>query len=144
MKRRDFLNKLAKTTATGAGVVSLVAIVGEILPPDTESYSSVKIGRFNDFPINEFTFIPEKKIYLFRSRQHIRVLSAICTHLGCTIYKTESGFRCPCHGSCFDKKGHRSSGPASRPLDQFRVDVSKEGVIRVNMNKIVDQDFKIT
>jgi cytochrome b6-f complex iron-sulfur subunit len=143
MKRRDFINKVAIGTVTGVGAVSIAAIITEILPPQTESFSLKKIGHIDDYPINEFSFIPENKIYLYRSRSHIRVLSGVCTHLGCTIKNTEQGFDCPCHGSHFDKTGKACSGPASRSLDLLKVDVNKKGYITVNLNKYVTEDFKL-
>jgi cytochrome b6-f complex iron-sulfur subunit len=141
MKRRDFLNKLALGTATSAGIVTIVAGINEILPPETESFNRVKIGQVDDFPLNEFSFIPDKKIYVYRTRQSIRILSAVCTHLGCTIKKSEKGFLCPCHGSHFNKEGIALSGPASRSLDRLKLDVNKNGLIIVNLKQTVDSDY---
>jgi len=143
VKRRDFLNKVAIGTASSVGAISIAAVITEIMPPATESFSLIKIGRIDDFPINEVSFIPEKKIYLYRSRSHIRILSAVCTHLGCTINKSENGFDCPCHGSHFDKTGLACSGPASRSLDRLKVDVNKQGSITVNLNRYVTEDFQL-
>jgi hypothetical protein len=64
MKRRDFINKMAVGTATSVGAVSLAAVITEILPPQSESFSLIKIGHIDDFPINEFSFVPENKIPL--------------------------------------------------------------------------------
>jgi cytochrome b6-f complex iron-sulfur subunit len=134
---------MAIGTATGVGAVGLAAVITEILPPQTESFSRIKIGHIDDYPLNEFSFIPEKKIYLFRSRSHIRVLSGVCTHLGCIIKNTEQGFNCPCHGSHFDKTGKACSGPASRSLDRLKADVNKQGLITVNLNQFVTEDFRL-
>ena len=137
------MHKMAIGTTIGAGTVGLAAVITEILPPQTESFSRIKIGHMDDYPIDEFSFIPEKKIYLFRSRSHIRVLSGVCTHLGCTIKKTEQGFDCPCHGSHFDKTGKVCTGPASRSLDRLKADVSKQGLITVNLNEFVTEDLQL-
>ena len=143
MKRRDFLNKVAIGTASSVGAISIAAVITEIIPPATESFSLLNIGQIDDFPINEFSFIPEKKIYLYRSRSHLRILSAVCTHLGCTIKKSENGFDCPCHGSHFDKTGQACSGPAARSLDRFKVSVDKQGLVTVDLNKYVKEDFQL-
>ena len=143
MKRRDFLNKLAIGTAAGTGIVTIAAGLVEILPPDTESYSIIKIGHIDDYPLNEFSFIPAKKIYVYRTRQLIRIVSAVCTHLGCTVNKTDQGFQCPCHGSHFDKTGNSCSGPASRPLDRFQIQVNEKGLMTVNLKQTVNSDFNI-
>jgi cytochrome b6-f complex iron-sulfur subunit len=143
MKRRDFLNKVAIGTVSGAGVISVAAILTEIMPPETESYRLLNLGYIDDYPLNDFSFIPEKKIYLQRTRQHLRAISGVCTHLGCTVSKSEKGFQCPCHGSEYDKLGQPISGPASRELDRYRINLSKEGEIIVDLNELVNDDFQL-
>jgi len=143
MRRRKFLNKLAITAVSGAGALSLAAALGEILPPETQRYSLLKLGHVDDYPLNDFSFIPEKKLYLQRTRTHLRALSGVCTHLGCTISKSENGFQCPCHGSQYDKLGRPLSGPASRELDQFRIELSSQGEIIVNLSELVNDDYSL-
>ena len=48
-------------------------------------------------------------------------LSAVCTHQGCIVNPSGSGFRCPCHGSSYDRHGNNVAGPAPEPLEKFRV-----------------------
>jgi Rieske Fe-S protein len=44
------------------------------------------------------------------------VLSAICTHQGCTVDIQGQQLVCPCHGSTYDRRGQVLRGPAERPL----------------------------
>ena len=65
--------------------------------------------------------------------------SAICTHLGCTIYAqlTEQGMmHCPCHGSQFNpnEDGKVVQGPASRPLPNLPITIGNDGTITVAGN----------
>lgn len=49
------------------------------------------------------------------------VLSPVCTHLGCTVRREPSFFRCPCHGSTYTLEGTVVRGPATNSLDRYPV-----------------------
>jgi len=49
---------------------------------------------------------------------HIHAVSAVCTHMGCTVAfnRGERTWDCPCHGSRFDVDGKVVQGPATEDL----------------------------
>jgi cytochrome b6-f complex iron-sulfur subunit len=58
-------------------------------------------------------------------------LTAVCTHLGCTVqYEPQADrIHCACHGGVYDPyTGANVSGPPPRPLKLFKVAVSDAGV----------------
>ena len=52
-------------------------------------------------------------------------VSPVCTHLGCTVRKEPSFFRCPCHGSTYTLEGAVVRGPAEDPLERYPVQFIK-------------------
>jgi menaquinol-cytochrome c reductase iron-sulfur subunit len=70
--------------------------------------------------------VSEKAVYITKDRQgRLRVLSAICPHLGCTVpwNKEKKEFICPCHGGTFTLEGSRVSGPSLRGMDSLDTSV---------------------
>jgi cytochrome b6-f complex iron-sulfur subunit len=65
--------------------------------------------------------------YLMNPEEEPYALSGRCTHLGCTVHfdPVSSQFKCPCHGSRFDRSGRRVAGPATRDLSRVPV-IKKE------------------
>ena len=58
-------------------------------------------------------------------------LSAVCTHLGCTVqYEAQADrIHCACHGGVYNPyTGANVSGPPPKPLTQFKVAVGDAGV----------------
>lgn len=66
------------------------------------------------------------------------VLSATCTHLGCTVRWSDdaSEFQCPCHGGRFNADGSVAGGPPPEPLRQLAARVD-DGKIIVAMDEEV-------
>jgi cytochrome b6-f complex iron-sulfur subunit len=60
-----------------------------------------------------------------------RALSAVCTHLNCTVQYQEKSqsIWCACHNGLYDLNGKVVSGPPPRPLEQFAVHVRGEDVV---------------
>lgn len=57
-------------------------------------------------------------------------LNAVCTHLGCVVpwNGTENKFKCPCHGSQYNKEGKVIRGPAPLSLALAHTDIKDDGV----------------
>jgi len=59
-------------------------------------------------------------------------LTAVCTHLGCTVqYEPQANrIHCACHGGVYDPRtGANVSGPPPKPLKLFKVAVNDAGVL---------------
>ena len=110
----------------------------------------------------EGRFLEDKRLFIFRNQNTFHAISAACTHLGCTVklqklnqpkkvtvggkeIEEQVEFHCPCHGSKYYGDGTNYAGPAPRPLDYFKVEVSPDdGQLIVDMAEKVGQDFRVT
>ena len=104
-----------------------------------EPKTTFRIGFPTDFGFGVDTkFQNAHRIWVVRNTEGIFVISAICTHLGCTPdwKPSENKFKCPCHGSGYDPEGVNFEGPAPRPMDRAHVELDPEGQIVVDLSRL--------
>lgn len=78
-------------------------------------------------------------LYVTRDSQGIYAIDIACTHAGCPInYVPEtSTWVCPCHGSRFQLDGTFIAGPAGKNLRRYFACKGSDGLIRIDMSKLV-------
>ena len=143
LSRRDFFQlAFGWCTAVFAFGASMAAAARYIVPnvlfePD-QRYKALKPEDYAE----GVTFLPELRVYLVRKGNSFRAVSAICTHLGCTVNQKSSGpgFHCPCHGSQFNDNGAVTGGPVPKPLPWFLVSLSRDGRIVIDTSETVQAD----
>jgi len=104
-----------------------------------EPKTNFRIGFPSDFGFGVDTkFQNAHRIWVVRNTEGIFVISAVCTHLGCTPdwKPSENKFKCPCHGSGYDPEGINFEGPAPRPMDRAHVELDPEGQIVVDLSRL--------
>ncbi len=76
-------------------------------------------------------------VWLVRSGGDIRAFTTTCPHLGCAVdYDARADrFKCPCHGSVFDRDGNRVSGPAKRGMDPLEARIDADGRVAVRFRR---------
>ncbi len=102
-----------------------------------------KVGKPTDFPLGQTTFLEKKRIFIINAEDGFYAISSVCTHLGCNIRKASDRFECPCHGSKFNAEGNVISGPAPRPLQWYRMKLSRTGDLMVDKGDQVDHRFRL-
>lgn len=130
-----WLAALFAVAASSAGVVRF--LVPNVLFEPSEIF---KAGKPDDYPDGSVTFMENERVFLVRKGNTFRCLSAICTHLGCTVDRSNSGYHCPCHGSVFDNEGAVKGGPAPRGLEWFQITLSKDKRLLVDKGRRVGAD----
>jgi len=136
LPRRDFLGLAALGSASLAIAGALVGAVRlpkpRVLP---EASSRFRIGRPAEFPAGTVKILPEHNVRVMATDQGVAAISLVCTHLGCIVAETESGFACPCHGSKFNKDGKVTGGPAPRALPWLAVSQAADGTLVVDRSR---------
>lgn len=160
--RRQFLARLgigaALVAIGGQAFAMLRSLVPNVLYEPDKKFKVGTPDKFTEGGV----FLEDKRLFIFREQQTFHAISASCTHLGCTVKMQKLGapkkvtvggkemeeqfeFHCPCHGSKYYGDGTNYAGPAPRPLDYFKLELSPEdGQLVVDMADKVGQDFRLT
>ena len=85
-----------------------------------------QIGKPDDFPPGTRIAREAERICIVRDGNKLAAISTTCTHLGCSVGISDTGFACPCHGSRYDQDGDVTGGPAPKPLPWFKVTLRSE------------------
>jgi len=105
--RRRFLGWLTGLGIAGSAALGSLATFFFIRPRTTYGQPNrFKIGRPEGFPPGSRIAIDPKRVCIVREGNKVAAISTTCTHLGCIIAPSATGFQCPCHGSRFDVDGN--------------------------------------
>ncbi len=118
--RRSFLTGLLGAGSAAVGALLAVPLVRFTLHPvlaSTTEKSWSDVGS---------------AVYVTKdARGELVVLSAVCTHLGCSVpwVEKEKKFICPCHLGIFAPDGKLLDGPPPRDMDRLDTKV-EDGVLK--------------
>ncbi|MFB3902201.1 MAG: ubiquinol-cytochrome c reductase iron-sulfur subunit [Acidobacteriota bacterium] len=160
--RRTFLRRLG-VSAVVAGLAGQTYAFLRSLVPNVlyEEPPRFKVGTPDQF-MEGVSFLDDRRVFIFRHKNTFQAMSAVCTHLGCTVklrrldrvqtveaggrqLQEEHEFLCPCHGSRYRGDGTNYSGPAPRPLPFFKLEVSPDdGQLIVDASEETDREFRVT
>lgn len=131
--RRRMLAWLTGIGFAGSAVISVISNLVFIKPRVTYSEPSrLAVGKPDDFPPGTRLALGPERMCLVREENRVAAISTTCTHLGCIVGLSETGFACPCHGSRFDQDGNVTGGPAPKPLPWYQVSVAPNGELEVD------------
>ena len=142
--RRAFLRLMGKGSVALAFLVQLVAAARAFVPNVLyEPSRRFKLRKPRDYPPG-VTLNADRRVFVVREDAGFHVISAVCTHLGCTVQwkADERRFDCPCHGSRFHADGSVIGGPAPRPLPCWAVGLSPDGYLEIDAAEEVASGFR--
>lgn len=112
--------------ASGKAIVTLYPGDGTYPRPDSTGKFTIDLANYpalstvDGFVEGRVEFPPGPLILLRVSASQINALTAVCTHLGCTVRPLSNGvIHCPCHRSEFTSDGAVKSPPARFNLARY-------------------------
>jgi cytochrome b6-f complex iron-sulfur subunit len=136
MKRRQFLDWMMRIAGTTLGAFVLYPVVRYLVPPRipeaaTRRVVAAKKNELAPGSYKTFPFGSQPGILIRTADGEYRALTAVCTHLGCTVqYRgADRLIWCACHNGLYDLEGRNVSGPPPRPLEPFVVHIEGEDVV---------------
>jgi len=91
---------------------------------------------------DELIFDDMKVVLRRQTEKKVAAISLVCTHLGCTVNRVETGFQCPCHGSQYDSDGLVVGGPAPKTLPWLEIKTVPGGQIEIDTGtKLPENSF---
>ncbi len=154
-ERRQALTKIGVGIVGAAlGVPALMSVRSLVPNALYETPRRFKAGKLENFAEGP-TFITDQRVFVFRETQTFYCLSATCTHLGCTVQLVRTAttgvltedyeFHCPCHGSKFSGDGTNTDGPAPKPLDYYKLELSPDdGQLIVDVSQVADKGWRFS
>jgi nitrite reductase/ring-hydroxylating ferredoxin subunit len=135
-RRRHFLEFLL-----GGGVFASIASVvypvwRYLIPPPVtdlggDEVVASKVGDLKPKGSKIFRFGNRPALLLMTAQGEYLALSAVCTHLSCTVqYRNDlQQIWCACHNGLYDLAGRNISGPPPRPLESYQVHVRGDEIV---------------
>jgi len=145
VSRRNFLG----LAAIGTVIVSFLVVLAGMLrltKPNVhyEESKKVKIGKPESFPVGTVKKFEDQNFFVFAGNDGLHAISSVCTHLGCLVAVTESGFQCPCHGSKYNQDGKVIAGPAPRSLPWLDISRNVDGTLVVDAGREIKKGTVFT
>lgn len=125
MTRRRMLTWLTGFGLFGSAIITVFSNLLFIKPRATYAQPSrFSIGKPDALPPGSKIALDTRRVCIVRDGDRVAAISTTCTHLGCIVSLSDTGFACPCHGSRYDQDGNVTGGPAPKPLAWYQVSLA--------------------
>ncbi len=137
---RPARRRLVEILLSGGMFASVVSffypVLKYLVPPAVPDLGEDEVvaGKVGDLKPNGskvFRFGSRPALLLLTAEGEYHAVSAVCTHLGCTVqYRSDmSEIWCACHNGTYGLDGRNISGPPPRPLENFQVHVRGSEIV---------------
>ena len=140
MTRRKILSWFSGFGLFGSLIITAFSNLIFIKPRATYGQPNrFSIGKPEDFPPGARVSLDARRVCVVRDGDKMAAISTTCTHLGCIVSVSETGFSCPCHGSRYDQDGNVTGGPAPKALPWVHVGLAPNGELEIDKDTEIEQ-----
>lgn len=143
LTRRQVLLGLGNLTLLGVLLSTIRGTVRFLTPPISRTSSPLIIAGPPEIFPEGLTPLQEGAAFIGRDAGGLFALSAVCTHLGCTVARSGDELTCPCHASRFSIDGAKLSGPASQALPYLHLELNPAEEVVVDLSKTETPYFRL-
>jgi cytochrome b6-f complex iron-sulfur subunit len=129
-RRRRFVELILGTGFLATAAAFMYPVIRYLIPPKVSDLGSdaviaARVGELKPNSGKIFRFGNRPGLLVRTSDGEYKAMSAVCTHLGCTVQYRDDSKRvwCACHNGMYDLNGRNVSGPPPKPLENFDVQV---------------------
>jgi len=134
--RRRLMQVLLGGGLLASAVAFLYPVLRYLVPPAAtdlggDSVVAAKVGELKANSGKIFRFGSRPGLLVRTADGEYRALSAVCTHLNCTVqYRSDvREVWCACHNGFYDLNGRNVAGPPPRPLESYVVHINGDDVV---------------
>lgn len=139
-KVRPARRRLVEVLLGGGVFASIVSFIYPVLkylaPPAVpdlgqDEVVAAAVGDLKANGSKVFRFGSRPALLLLTAEGEYHAVSAVCTHLGCTVqYRNDMHvIWCACHNGTYGLDGRNISGPPPRPLESFQVNIRGNEIV---------------
>jgi len=134
--RRRFVEALLGGGLFASFLSFVYPVLRYLIPPPVadlggDEVVAGKVGEIKPNGSKIFRFGTRPALLLMTAEGEYRALSAVCTHLSCTVQFRSDLHQiwCACHNGLYELNGRNVSGPPPRPLEVYQVHVRGDELV---------------
>ena len=143
VSRRDFLALLGRGALWATAGVTVVALLRYLSFAEPTPSHVFVLGEPSAYPLNSTTPVADGRAFIKHDERGLYAINAACTHLGCLVKQSSTGFDCPCHGSRYTASGAVTNGPATQPLNYCALALDTSQKVVLDLSQPVDGSVRL-
>ncbi len=141
--RRDFLTLLGRGALWATAGVTIVALLRYLSFAEPTPPQVFVLEEPSAYAPGATTPVAEGRALIKHDERGLYAINATCTHLGCLVKQSSTGFDCPCHGSRYTAKGAVTNGPATLPLNYSALSIDSSGKVVLDLSQTVAENVRL-